>query len=126
MSALLNDNKDPYYITADGWARLIALLWLKPHLAAAWEKNPIKEMVDRKDELKGVLSVEKEVYGKPCESQSNNQYQFDIDNPDGRRDRLIKIPPNPGYSVNDLNDACIGKVTIVPMTSWTICGVSKK
>lgn len=99
------------YIEADCWATLVAALWIKPHFRARFELDPVNAILTEQ---------------LTPEAHFNLGYSFDsASNPTGRRDRLIKIPANPGYSINDLNDACIGKITIVPMTSWTICGLSK-
>ena len=100
----------PKYLEANNWATLVAALWVKPLFRSRFELDPVSAILTEQSTQ---------------EAHFDLGYRFDITGTTQLRDRLIKIPANPGYSMDDLNDACIGRITIVPMTSWTVCGLSK-
>lgn len=100
----------PRYLDARDWATLIAALWLQPKFTAAFESDPVGALLEGQAMTPPRVSFE-------------TPFFFDLKDPNGRRDRLILTPPNPGYSENELNDACFGLINVVPITAFNVCGV---
>ncbi len=104
----MNENDFPEYLDAHGWAKLLAYLWTRPAFACEFESNPVQAILAAQNDAQNPIEIE---------------YVFDLDNPQ-RRTRLLKVPPNPGYSFDELNDAILGLTPIVPMSSWMVHGVA--
>jgi hypothetical protein len=103
---------DSRYLDARDWATLVAALWLQPKFTAAFEYDPVNALLQGQRMNPPWVSFEQ-------------PYVFDLDNPCGRRDLLIKVPTSPGYDVNELNDACFGLINVVPITAFNVCGVDQ-
>lgn len=98
------------YLDAHGWARLLAYLWTRPRFAHEFEANPVAAILNAQQDRPDPIDID---------------YVFDVDNPQ-RRTRLLKVPANPGYSRDELNDAILGLAPVVPMTSWVVHGVAPR
>jgi hypothetical protein len=107
-SNAMTTNNFPTYLDAHGWAKLLAYLWTRPAFACAFESNPVQAILAAQHEEPQPIDLD---------------YVFDLADPK-RRTRLIKLPDNPGYSHDELNDAVLGLISIVPMSSWVVHGVA--
>ncbi|MFC7419716.1 hypothetical protein ACFQNF_07460 [Iodobacter arcticus] len=98
----------PAYLDAHNWAKLCTYLWMRPIFADQFERDPVKAILAAQGDAKNPIELD---------------YVFDLNDP-ARRTKLLKIPDNPGYASSDLYDAIFGLLTIVPMTSWNVHGVT--
>lgn len=105
----MTDTNVPEYLDAHGWAKLLAYLWTRPAFASAFESDPVAAILAAQNDPLNPIELD---------------YVYDLDNPQ-RRTRLLKVPDNPGYSLDELNDAILGLAPIVPMNSWMIHGVTR-
>lgn len=96
------------YLDAHGWARLLAYLWTRPKFADEFEADPVHAILRAQKDKPYAIDID---------------YVFEVDNSQ-RRTRLLKVPTNPGYSMDELNDAIFGLAPVVPMTSWAVHGVA--
>ena len=107
----MQENKCPKYLGIHEWAKLISYIWLRPHLASQFEEDPVQAIVNAKAE-------------NPESKRIVLDYQFTFSDPHGPRTKLVRVPENPGYLNDDLNDAILGLKPIVPMDTWLIHGIS--
>ena len=84
------------YTTARKWARIVANCWQHPEFSRDFELDPVSAMTQWKEQL-------------------------GLDFEPG--ERLLRIPPNPGYTRADLL-GCLLDDAIVPITSFAIHGLS--
>jgi hypothetical protein len=103
----MTEQAPPLYLDAHGWAKLLAYLWTRPKFAHEFEADPVQAILNAQADTNSI----------------ELDFVFMEDQP-APRTRLLRLPPNPGYSLEELNDAVIGLVPIVPVTSWMIHGVA--
>lgn len=102
---------EPHYLNAREWAKLVAYIWLQPAFAEDFETDPVRAIYDDK-ELRTAL-------GFRFAPEASGDDEATMPMP---LTRIIRLPVDPGYGMDELYGAITGEVTIVPMTSWIVHG----